>query len=207
MLFGLLKDRPSRSPRPVRRTRLLLERLEERDCPSAPAVETLYAAPTSSGKQVSVTGSVITDHPGNTTVTLSGVVSGTATTDSYGNFSWGGTASSLGTVTAVATDTVEALDSFSVDATLACSAPVINNFQATTVGPYMPGWYKISGQVNAPAPGGLTVTFDGLASGKTATTDANGNFSIVIQVLQHGMITAETTDAWGQNSNVACTTV
>src|SRR5437868_5914973 len=124
MFFGLLTRGQSRSQRPVRKTtRLLLEQLEARDCPSStPIIETLYAAPTNSGKQVSVSGSLIADHPASTTVTFSGVVSGSTTADSYGNFSWGGLATSLGTVTAVATDS--GLDSYAVDATLSSDAPV-----------------------------------------------------------------------------------
>jgi hypothetical protein len=62
----------------------------------------------------------------------------------------------------------------------------------------------ISGRVtNAPSPGGLTVNLQGTAPG-TATTDANGNYSVTLQASGSGPETAQTSDGL---SNLAMVSV
>ena len=75
------------------------------------------------------------------------------------------------------------------------------------------GWYQISGHVTAAAPGGLTVSFDGIPAleGMSTVTDANGNFTYVFQVQtngnDNGAISAQTVDANGNQSNLAITLI
>ena len=86
-------------------------------------------------------------------------------------------------------------------------APNIDTFAAVEVAH---GWYTISGHVASANPNGLVVTFAGVPSlaGQTAVVDANGNFSITIQVATDGSdigtISAQTIQG-GTLSNTALT--
>jgi hypothetical protein len=87
------------------------------------------------------------------------------------------------------------------------TGPQIVGFTAVEIGC---GFWKFSGTVTDPNPAGLTVTFGGQPvslNGHTATTDANGNFSFSIQLntdgSDNGIVTAQTTDSQGLQSNVA----
>ena len=71
-----------------------------------------------------------------------------------------------------------------------------------------------TGQVVDSAPAGLTVNFGGdpvSLENKTATTDANGNFSLTLIMktngTDNGTATAQTTDKQGLQSNMAMTVV
>jgi hypothetical protein len=59
------------------------------------------------------------------------------------------------------------------------------------------------------SPGGLIVQFGGSVasvSGQTATTQADGTFTLIVQLQTNGtdvgLVTVQTTDAQGLNSNV-----
>jgi hypothetical protein len=86
-------------------------------------------------------------------------------------------------------------------------APRIDSFGAAEVAH---GWYQITGHVTANSPEGLVIRFEGIPSleGKTATADANGNFTLVFEVKtdgsDSGIICAQTTQN-GVNSNTALT--
>lgn len=90
------------------------------------------------------------------------------------------------------------------------TGPNIDRFGAAEVAH---GWYQISGHVTAAAPGGLTVSFDGIPAleGMSTVTDANGNFTYVFQVQtngnDNGAISAQTVDANGNQSNLAITLI
>ena len=62
----------------------------------------------------------------------------------------------------------------------------------------------VSGHVTDMVEGGAVVTISGVASG-TATTDASGNYSLVVQASAQGTITASATDIWGLVSTVVQT--
>ncbi len=69
-----------------------------------------------------------------------------------------------------------------------------------------PGVWVLSGKVEDENPAGLTVRFGGLnaAKGHTAIADANGNFTITIDLGNvTGEVWALTTDAEGLESNYA----
>ena len=86
------------------------------------------------------------------------------------------------------------------------AAPVIDRFDPSEVAH---GWYQITGHVTAANVAGLVVRFDGIPAliGRTATCDANGNFTLVFQVQTNGndrgTVSAQTTDANGRDSNLA----
>jgi hypothetical protein len=160
-----------------------------------------------SRNNVSLTGKV-TDPGGASvaglTVTITGKVSGAATTDSNGNFSLTASASGLGVVSAVTSNTDGSSNTATV--TLSVPAPTIMNFAAVQQTGYE---FMFSGCVGAQTAAGLTVTFGGIPSlaGQTATVAANGIFQFIVQLQSNGSdngtATAQTTDWWGQASNVA----
>jgi hypothetical protein len=85
------------------------------------------------------------------------------------------------------------------------AAPKIDAFTAAETSH---GYYLISGHVAATNPQGLVVTFDGVPAlkGRTATCNADGNFTLVIQVATDGTDTGTITAQTSQNgvlSNVA----
>jgi hypothetical protein len=83
-------------------------------------------------------------------------------------------------------------------------APQIVNFSCQQIGS---GLFLITGRVVDENPGGLPVTLGGTtsAAGQTATTQADGTFSLTVQLrvdgTDCGWITATTVDAQGLRSN------
>lgn len=89
--------------------------------------------------------------------------------------------------------------------------PRLTNFKAIEI---VGGLYKLEGDVIDPAPAGLTVTFGGdpdSIRGKTATTDANGHFSKVVNVKtdgsDDGTLSAQAVNAANVSTNVAQTLI
>jgi hypothetical protein len=191
--------RPSRtkapsSPRPVR---LLLEALEDRYCPSNITLNVSYAA----NRHVIFSGQVTPGSAG-LTVQISGAASGSTTTDANGNYSVNLTPTSLGQVMAKTSDG----QSNTAGAALSASTPTIQNFGYTKG---FLNYYTFAGQVTGDVTGGMVITFGGISAlnGRTATVDANGNFSITVQVTDQGPWTASAyaTDWWGLDSQVVYT--
>jgi hypothetical protein len=85
------------------------------------------------------------------------------------------------------------------------TAPQIVNFGGVEV---QQGWYYFTGQVQGGTVGGLTISFAGVPSlaGQTAVTNADGTFSLLVQVQtdgsDYGTVTAQTS-VDGQASNLA----
>ncbi len=161
---------------------------------------TVTVTPTGSGKSVTVSGQVSDSNPANLTVTFSGVVSGSAVTDSNGNFSLTTTATDLGEVDASVTD--GAGQSASASTQLAVAPPTLTlNLtmdQQRTI--------TLSGQVSGSDVTEDMVTFTGVASG-SAGPGTNGSFSLTTQASQLGDVQAVVTDVWGQASALAKVTV
>jgi hypothetical protein len=69
------------------------------------------------------------------------------------------------------------------------------------------GWWTFSGRVETGSPGGLIVSFGGLATlqGQVVEVEHDGTFSFTIQLTpcEQGMVTAQTTGWGGQVSNLA----
>lgn len=173
--------------------RLLLERLEERDCPVIPALT--LSATVLSGHVVQLSGTVTADQPQGVTVTFNGAASGSTTTGAGGAFLYTTGGASLGQVSAVATDQ-QAQVSPPATANIMVTAPTItlnvtyNTQRSVTL------WGQITG-VDA---GSRTVTFTGVATG-SVTSNSDGTFSYTTTATALGNVSAQTTDTWSQSSN------
>jgi hypothetical protein len=174
--------------------------LEDRDCPST---ITLSASFLPHSRYAYWGGQVTnTPDPGGLTVQLSGVVNGTAVTNSNGTFLVYLQATGLGTAYAATTDGQSNTAQFAVTDP---SPPQINQFASVE---YPNGMFEFSGHVNGGYKGEV-VTLGGIQDlqGKTATLDANGNFIYMVvldgQPNDNGTATAQATDQWGVASNLA----
>jgi hypothetical protein len=178
----------------------MLERLEERDCPSTLSLMGVSSLP--STKVVTVSGQVFNvQNPSGITVLLSGVVGGSAVTDANGMFSASLTASGLGTVYAATADGQYNISQRDI----LDQASSITGFYGSTVASDI---YVFSGNVNGGYQG-ETVNFGGLKDlrGTSTTVDANGHFSFTVQLYpgidDTGDATAQAVDVWGTTSNLA----
>jgi hypothetical protein len=151
--------------------------------------------------QVDLYGSVSAQSPGGLTLTFAGVVTGTTTTDASGHFDVVESATGVGQVQATVTD-VWAQVSDPASVTISRPTPVISTFAATNVGLHQ---WTISGTVTDSTAAGLTVRLGGIPEldGKTATTDADGAFSltITVQAGESGNIWAQCTDWFNLTSD------
>jgi len=179
----------------------MLEQLEERNCPSTISLSACVIS--SNQKLVEVMGQVTnTPSPNGLTVQFSGEVSGTAITAGAGYFYTVLPAAGLGTVSAATTD-----GQSNVAETLITDAypPQIDQFSYME---YPNGMYVFEGHVNGGYQGEV-VNLGGIQDlqGKTATVDSNGNFCVAVrlngQMSDNGDATAQTSDVWATNSNVA----
>jgi len=209
MMWGLL-NRPRRRSKsaPKRTFRPTLEALEARNCPS-PVITSFSANPTNTpgSRQVELRGTVSDVFPQSDTVTFSGVATGSVTPDSSGNFDYFTGASSLGTVTAVATGytyfpIMGNTTSASVNALVTSAAPTITSFSVIQAGG---GCWTFKGTVADEAPYAIVVQFGGAwqAMGKSTTCDLHGNFSATYYLpsLTSGSVTAQCQDIWSLLSN------
>jgi hypothetical protein len=155
-------------------------------------------------RTVTVTGQVSGNSPAGLTVTLSGVVSGSVTTNANGTFTYTGAASAPGPIQATVTDlwgvTVSAVT------TLTSQPPAILNFKAVNNGNNS---WTFTGQVQDEYAAGLVVRLGGIPSldnnNASAIVQADGKFSytITLEPGEQGGVTAQCTDWWGQPSNEA----
>jgi hypothetical protein len=204
------------SPRPAsRRWRPQVEHLEERYCLDGSSGSTFFPPPggpviTSftvhmlTRKSVELDGTVTDLHPGSVTVSFGGVMTGTVSTNADGSFSFTADASSLGTVTAVATDD-RSLTSAPAGGQVVSNPPQIDAFYG---GVQSGNTWTFQGHVTDESPAGLTVTFSSNVpqlQGQSATVDASGNFYIteVLPLGTTGTIAAQTWDWWSLQSNLA----
>jgi hypothetical protein len=153
-------------------------------------------------RQVRVFGTVRDVIPANETVTFSGVISGSTTTDANGNFAFAAPASALGNISATATNSNNVTSS-SAQTQLTNAAPGISNFWASVTGTT----WTMTGQVTDEWAMGLTVnvSFPGLTAPLQATVGADDCFSVstITSGSPSGMASAQTTDWWGVPSNLA----
>ena len=188
-----------RSPRKCYRPRF--DALEARDCPTGmpPTISTFTVMP--AGPMLySLSGSVMDEAPAGLAVNFTGVYTGSALTDSFGNFSVNVTPSQLGAITADVTDN-EGLAATPVQRSCSSFAPNITLTGSRQVN----NMWHFSGMVMDEHAPGLTVTFGGILAGKQATVASNGTFSLTVVLAegQEGTATARTIDWWGHESNVA----
>ncbi|MEX2560707.1 MAG: hypothetical protein WD403_12370, partial [Pirellulales bacterium] len=98
-----LRNRPAPRRRAASSPRRF-ERLEDRLCLTIPWIMSFETYAHGPGKTVDLGGMVADNFPLGVTVNFTGVVTGSTTVASSGSFSYVGTATSLGTVTATASD-------------------------------------------------------------------------------------------------------
>ncbi len=199
--FGRARNAPKSQVRPL----LQLERLEDRNCPTAiqgggfstvPQVVGFSAVPMT-GQEVLLSGIVQDDNAATAVVNFSGEVSDCVTPNADGQFSLLTSAAGLGTVSAQVSDPNGAT-SASVNTSIATPAPTItlslDSIEGQTV--------TLSGLVGDMDPSSCQVTFSGAVSG-LVSVEANGTFLLQTPISQLGAVDATATDAWGQTSNTA----
>jgi hypothetical protein len=200
MVFGLLSRRARKNSVSGRPVRLGLEALEARDVPSNLMTSVEYLG----GRNIAIHGNLSgTSTPGGQVITIWGKATGTATTDSNGNFTADLTATGLGAVYEQTPGSNQA------ETDLTDTAPVIDSFFASEGPNHM---WTFTGHVtyNQPSPYGLVINFGGQPislTGQTANVAPDGTFTFAIQLNgtypDNGTATAQTTDAWGNSSNIA----
>jgi hypothetical protein len=155
-------------------------------------------------RSVTISGQVMDSSPAGLTVTLSGMVTGTTITDANGFYTFTVDASGLGQVL-VSTVDAGGLASNVAQVTVACAAPQINDFLAQHL---VFDFWTVSGTVNAPDAASLVITLGGLLSlaNVQVTVQSDGSFTYTWELanpFEAGIVTAVTTDCWGQQSNIA----
>jgi hypothetical protein len=154
-------------------------------------------------RTITLSGQVTDAQAGACTVQFTGAATGSTTTNADGTYSLTVSASQLGTVQAVAQDPW-AQSSAAAQVSVTSAAPSITNFQA--IRGTLNCW-TFQGQVTDESAAGLTVRFAGLPSlaGRTVTVESNGWFYLTVELQdgEEGTASAQTTDWWGLDSNVA----
>jgi hypothetical protein len=194
-MLGFLTRRGRARPRPVRPVRpalLGLEQLEARDAPATLTMSVSYGT----GRNITLFGH-LGDVPDNTNqlVVVSGQATGTTRTNANGDYSLSVTAAGLGVVTGTS-------NGASASVTLTSPTLSIDTFASSEGGG---GLFTFTGSVSQPgrSVAGLQITFGGIPSmqGQTATVQADGTFSVVVQLsgkpADTGFASADVTDAWG----------
>jgi len=152
--------------------------------------------------KIRLSGTVTGADPGGLSVSLSGVLTGSASTASNGTFGFVGRAIGTGSIQATVTDAwgnfSSAQVSFNPD------PPAITAFTGTEG---MGNVWTFKGTVSAPERAGMMVQLGGLPSlqNAVATVQADGTWSVTVQLKtgESGMASAITTDWWGQKSEAA----
>jgi len=203
-LLGRSRSGPhSMAPRSVRPQ---LERLEDRLSPSSMTEMLCLTVTYQPNQQVTLSGQLYNPNgsSGGQTIDFGGAVSGTATTNSQGQYSVTLKASQLGQVTAVSADGL----SNTAQATLVSGTPTISNFSAVPEGG---GLWLFTGQVSGAPTQGEVIQFDGLTAlaGKSCNVNSDGMFSYYCYVPsgQGGVAVADAVDWWGDTSSDATTAV
>jgi len=143
------------------------------------------------GTSVTISGTVTDGSPAGLTVSFSGEVTGSATTDANGNYSFTANAAAPGTISVQTKDVWGLLSNTS-------SVMIVDVAPSITLSVSQDGNHTVtvSGQVTSQAPGGLTVTLSGVVEG-TATTSPTGAFSYTGTASNLGQIYAQVADVWG----------
>jgi hypothetical protein len=154
-------------------------------------------------RNVTLSGRVTDAQAGACTVQFTGVATGSTTTNADGTYSLTVSASQLGTVQATAQNPWAQVSS-PAQVTLTSAPPSITNFQA--IRGALNVW-TFQGRVTDASAPGLVVRFGGLPSlaGQTTTVGSDGwfYFTVRLQDGEQGTASAQTTNWWGLDSNLA----
>jgi hypothetical protein len=147
------------------------------------------------GAKFRISGRVADETPGSCSVAIAGAATGTLLCDSNGNFSGIFSVPVLGGITVVASDGQLFSDGAAI--MLGNAAPTTTITATHGTG----GNWTFSGTVTDEAPAGLTVTLagPGAIQGRTATAQANGTWSVTVNLRAgvQGTVTATVTDWYG----------
>ncbi len=163
------------------------------------------------GNTATLSGQVTDASPSGLTVTFSGAITGSTTTDSNGNYSFTTTNWTSGTVTAQTTDPW-GRNSNAPTVVLSNVTPVISNFTAVAGSG---GLYTFQGQITAGYSSNMTVklwgisTLNGSQGYTTVTVGSDGWFRYTVQLTSqdHGTVCAEAINWDGLTSDIVMTSV
>ncbi len=162
-----------------------------------PTITSFTVATPGPNRAVTVMGQVAAGSAAGLTVTLSGIVTGTAVTGSTGSFTFSGTAASLGQVNGRVTD-VWGQTGYAT-AQLTNIAPTITNFAAVNTG--FQNIWTFEGRVTDEWAPGETVTLSGIPALQNVriTVGNDGWFFYQAQLTaaDTGLVVATVTDWWG----------
>jgi hypothetical protein len=186
-----------------RQAHLALEPLESRDCLSNPPVMLSFSAQPWIGTNVLVAGRVEDEVPESVVVAITGVATDFAVPNEDGYFIVYTQASSLGTIYGQALDEDFQTSDFA-ESTISSAAPVIVDFTGSTEADNV---WLFHGRVTDESAPGLVVRLGGIPSleNVTATVGEDGWFTVAVQLgeADFGTATAQTTDWWGLDSEIA----
>jgi len=209
-MFELSRASRTRKPVAPRFASLFLERLEDRlspvsivPPPPTPAGESLTLNVTYLPNQQATFSGQLTGPSGavaNQTINLSGVVNGTATTNSQGNYSVTLAVPQLGQENAMSADGLSNIAQY----TLVGGSPVISNFDAVSEGN---GLWLFSGTVSGAPTQGEVINFGGINAlmGQSVDVNPDGTFDFyaIVNTGQGGWASAQAVDWWGDTSATA----
>jgi hypothetical protein len=157
-----------------------------------------------SQRMVTLSGHVTDAAAANLLVTFTGMVNGTAWTDASGYFTLTAQATGLGQVLVSTTD-AGGLDSNIAEVNVSREAPRIDQFSWTHLNG---NFYNVTGHVTDDSAEGLTVVLSGILAlaNVEVAVQTDGTFSYTWELCdpdETGIITAQITDWWGLQSNVA----
>jgi hypothetical protein len=171
--------------------------LPQIDAPSGLTMSVSYG----SGKTVTLSGKVTDPDTADCTVMFSGVVNGSCSVDSNGDYSFLTSADALGDVSATVSDCWGQVGAAAASLTLSVDAPTVTIIAAQDDD----GSWTFAGTVSGPDITSVTLTLSGLPSMEGVQTGINndGDYALTITLGsdETGSAIATVVDAWGQQSD------
>ena len=192
MFEFLLLSRSNTRRNRLRPSPLAVEVLESRYCPSGTITLDALVMP---GHEVRLSGQVTGEYAAGATVSFSGVVEGSVTADSSGNYTFITSTVTEGEVYAVGMHEGRAFtpaDSEVIDVTAPALSLGVTGMTASTI--------TLSGTLTDIDYAYQTIDITG-APISSVVTDSSGYFSFTLNRAELGMVSVSETDLWGQTSN------
>lgn len=195
-MFGLLPFfRRATAPRKRTPVCLAIESLESRLCLDGGMT---FQAQVLAGHQVQLVGHIDAPNPESFSITIGGSVTGVATPDATGNFTFTTGDASLGFVYALASNVSGEAHCATAWVGVATPSMMFDVSYAT------PTTAQISGMVLGldAAQQMVTLTGSAFSAPQEVSVNADGTFTWIVDVQPGATISGVTTDLWGQSSNV-----